>query len=112
VLSQCILISFHRSPLEAARAHGGLPVGWVLPAWNAERRAQAAELQPDYLFCNRKRLPPASEPLWPGPWQWAGYTINDANEALAFGERGFSLLETDCIGRLLGDARLARARHG
>lgn len=112
ILPRCILISFDPVPLAAARSLAGLAIGWVLPAWGPEQHALADGLQPEYLFCNRKRLPPASEPLWPGPWRWAGYTVNDVDEVIAFSERGFSLLETDCISQLLGDARLARAGHG
>lgn len=109
-LPQCIIISFNRVVLFEASRGAGLPIGWVLPSWSPERAVQASELRPEYLFCNRKRVPPG-EALWRGPWQWAGYTVNDADEVLAFGERGFSLLETDCISRLLGDPRLGRAGH-
>ncbi|MGD2112188.1 MAG: glycerophosphodiester phosphodiesterase family protein [Gammaproteobacteria bacterium] len=111
VLSQCHIISFDTAPLAAARRRAGLPVGWVLPAWSPEQRARAAELEPEYLFCNRKRLPPINEPLWPGPWQWVGYTVNDPDEVPGFAERGFAMLETDCISRLLAGPRPAHAAH-
>jgi hypothetical protein len=39
------------------------------------------------------------------------YTVNTAEEALALRKRGVSLLETDVIRELLGDARLAGAGH-
>ena len=101
VQKQCILISFEYAALQHARAHSRLPVGWVLPEWSAENRALAARLAPEYLFCNRKRLPPESEPLWQGPWQWVVYTVNKPDEVAAFRARGIGLVETNVITRLL-----------
>jgi glycerophosphoryl diester phosphodiesterase len=111
VLAQCIIISFEQDPLIHTRAASRLPIGWVLPEWSGAIRATAARLQPDYLICSRKRLPPEPELLWPGPWEWIVYTVNTAEEALALRKRGIRLLETDVIRELLGDARLAGAGH-
>jgi glycerophosphoryl diester phosphodiesterase len=110
VVSQCILISFDYDALVYIRETRALPVGWVIPEWSAANRQRAQELQPDYLFCNRKRLPPDSEPLWQGPWRWAVYTINTADEVLAYGNRGMEMVETNNISRLLVDPKLA-GRH-
>jgi len=106
VLSQCVLISFEYDALIHARRHDGLPVGWVIPEWNDANRRHAEALQPEYLFCNRKRLPPESEPLWPGPWRWTVYTLDSAHEVLAFGRRGMELAETNGFRRLLRDPAL------
>lgn len=103
ILAQCTLISFEYEALQYVRDHSQLPVGWVLPAWSAGNRALAAELAPDYLFCNRKRLPPESEPLWPGPWQWVIYTLNEAAEVKHYLARGAHLIETNVIRRLLAE---------
>jgi glycerophosphoryl diester phosphodiesterase len=111
VLTQCIIISFQQDPLIHTHAASRLPIGWVLPEWSDAIRAAAEQLQPEYLICSRKRLPAEPEPLWPGPWEWIVYTVNTAEEALALRKRGVSLLETDVIRELLGDARLAGAGH-
>ena len=58
VLSQCTLISFDLEALAYARTQRQLPVGWVIPEWTPLNREHAAVLAPQYLFCNRKRLPP------------------------------------------------------
>jgi glycerophosphoryl diester phosphodiesterase len=109
VLAQCIIISFQRDPLLHTRRTGDLPIGWVLPEWSDDTQAAAVELRPEYLICNRKRLPPAPQPLWSGPWRWIAYTVNTAEEALALRARGIALLESDVIRRLLADPRLAGA---
>lgn len=107
VVTQCVLISFDYAALVHSRETCELPVGWVIPAWSGDNRQRAAALQPDYLFCNRKRLPPETEPLWQGPWRWAVYTINTSAEVLACGNRGMELVETNVIRRLLNDPKLA-----
>ena len=104
VASQCVLISFDYAALVYSHQHYRIPIGWVLPEWSAANRSRAAELGPEYLFVNRKRLPAASEPLWQGPWQWAIYTINDAAAVQAYLDRGIQLIETNAITRLLPES--------
>lgn len=103
VLDQCILISFDDAVLARAHRRSTLEIGWVLSEWSAASAATAADLAPEYLFCNRKRLPPAPEPLWQGPWQWVVYIINEASEIEPFHTRGFRLMETNRISKLLAD---------
>jgi glycerophosphoryl diester phosphodiesterase len=106
VLAQCTLISFDHDTLVHARSHCSLPIGWVLSDWSPENEKRAITLAPDYLFCNRKRLPPGNEPLWQGPWQWVVYTINTASDIAPLLERGVQLIETDIIRQLLADPAL------
>ena len=102
VLGQCILISFEYAALEYARAHCALPLGWVLPHWDDDKRRRARALAPDYLFVNRKRLPALPAPLWDGPWRWVVYTVNHMEEIAPYIERGFDMIETNVISKLLG----------
>jgi glycerophosphoryl diester phosphodiesterase len=101
VETQCMLISFDHDALIYIRKHYRIPIGWVLPEWSEVNQSRAMELGPDYLFCNRKRLPAAPAPLWQGPWQWAVYTIDDAVEAHAYLDRGIDLIETNAIRRMM-----------
>jgi glycerophosphoryl diester phosphodiesterase len=103
VLPQCVIISFAHSALLRVREVSALPVGWVLPEWSEYNHHRAGTLAPEYLLCNRKRLPSPGEPLWVGPWRWIVYTINQAHEVLEFGERGIDMVETNVIRRLLHD---------
>lgn len=107
VFEQCIIISFEQDPLIHTRAVSSLPIGWVLPEWSDKTRAAAAQLQPEYLICSRKRLPAEPEPLWTGPWKWIVYTVYTVDDVLALRRRGVDLLETDVIRQLLRDTRLA-----
>ncbi len=107
VVSQCILISFDYDTVVHSRAISELPVGWVIPEWSDSNRRRAETLQPDYLFCNQKRLPQDTELLWQGPWRWVVYTINTAREVLACRSRGMDMMETNTISRLLTDPELA-----
>ena len=106
VFEQIIIISFDYEALLYTRETCELPIGWVLPAWSDENRSRARKLSPEYLFCNRKRLPLESEALWDGPWKWVVYTANDAREITRFMERGVHMVETNIISRLLADPDL------
>ena len=103
VLQQCILISFDYDTLVQARQHCQLPIGWVLSEWSSDSKDHAMKLAPEYLFCNRKRLPADTVPLWQGPWQWVVYTVNTASEVAPFLARGIQLIETNIIRQLLAD---------
>ena len=112
VVGQCIMISFDYEALQYLRSHYQTPVGWVLPEWNDDNRSRAMTLAPEYLFCNRKRLPPDNQPLWQGPWRWAVYTVNDPADARAFLQRGIQLLETNVIRQMLTEPGLEADSHG
>lgn len=106
--AQCVLISFDREVLEAAREAGMQRIGWVLREWNSESYEHAQVLLPDVLICNAEKI--GADELWPGPekkpWQWALYDIVDPDEALRWFARGAGFIETWDIGGMLGDSRL------
>lgn len=104
IKSQCIITSFDYQALEMARGLGNYQIGWVLPEWSEQNRKLAELLAPEYIFCNRKRLPEGKIILWPGPWQWVAYTINDPDDIRYYLKRGFNLVETNCINQLLGES--------
>jgi glycerophosphoryl diester phosphodiesterase len=94
VLEQCVIISFDLAIVRAARKRTGCRIGWALSAWDSNARQQAAELAPEFLFCNVKRLPPVSEGLWQGPWTWVVYEITEAAQARELHDRGVGMIET------------------
>lgn len=103
---QCILIAYNQEALAWTQAkHPTLPIGWVLQHYDHEHRAQAGELQPDYLICNQRKIP-AGQPPWHGDWQWMLYDIVDPAQALQWALKGVSLIETADIGAMLRDPRL------
>lgn len=89
-----VVISFDERILREARSLGKPAVGLVLSAWDANEWERADALEPEYLFCSRRRLPPAGTPLWEGAWQWVVYEINDAEQARALAARGADWIET------------------
>jgi glycerophosphoryl diester phosphodiesterase len=94
VLERCVVISFSADIVAAARERSGCRIGWALRAWDAAHEQQAADLQPDYLFCNVTRLPAAPVPLWTGAWRWVAYEVIDAELARQLTTRGVGMIET------------------
>lgn len=106
-LKQCIVISFDHNCLVPARRLGAARVGWAVEAADEQARRSATELQPDYLFTDEKLFARMRAAL-PGPWQWIVYHTEDAGRVLELAGQGASMVETNDIGTLLGDARLHR----
>ncbi|MCB1723370.1 MAG: hypothetical protein H6959_09740 [Chromatiaceae bacterium] len=98
---QCIVISFDYPVLEHVRNRHPLPIGWVLPEWSDANRTLADRLAPEYLFVDHRRVPSTPQPLWPGPWRWVAYTVNARDEIERLLARGFDLVETNDIRRLM-----------
>ncbi len=105
--ARLVLISVVPGVVAAAR-DAGLASGWVIPGWTDANRTLAARLRPDWLLCNRRRLPPAPAPLWPGDWRWAVYEVRRAAEARQLARRGVGLVETMAVAELV--AELAHGR--
>ncbi len=101
VHTQCVLISFDWELIALIKSHQMYKTGWIIEHWTDEQSAMAARLQPDYLFSSIRCLPEKLDQLWPGPWQWVIYTVDDYATALGYAEAGITLIETDAIGTLL-----------
>lgn len=110
---QCVVISFHFDALAYARRHGDVPLGWVIPRFDAHGRQRASALRPDYLIGNYRKIPSAERP-WPGDWTWMLYDIDDPALALHYAGQGVELIETGNISALLQHPLLARGAcdHG
>jgi len=104
-----VVIGFDERLLQEARSLADVPIGWALRAWDRFHRERAGTLQPEYLFCDRDYLPLAPELLWPGPWQWVVYEINDREEARKLASRGVTAVETADVASML-DAEASAER--
>jgi glycerophosphoryl diester phosphodiesterase len=93
VRERCIVISFDSEACRAARAGGGMPVGWVLDDTPAVMLPAMEALQPEYVFCDHRRLP-AGERVPPGPWTWAAYEVTTAALARDLHRRGVAMVES------------------
>lgn len=99
VKARCIIISFDLPALHFARSLGAA-IGWVLTNYDDDARRQCDALQPEFLFCNYRKLPPDGSSLWPGPWRWALYEVDDAQLARQLTQRGAHLIETMAAGAM------------
>ena len=93
---QCVVISFDLPAIRRARQLGGVAIGWVLTDYDHESQRQCALLDPQFVFCNHRRLP-AREPLWSGGWRWACYEVRDPALARSLAARGVALIETMAV---------------
>lgn len=97
VRDRVVLISYAREVVRHACTLGCAGGGWVLAEYSEAAHAQARELQPEFLICNQRRLPPAPEPLWLGPWQWMSYEVSCLEELRRLQRRGVAWAESrDC----------------
>jgi len=93
VLDRCVMISFDAEACRIARDAAGLPIGWVLEGNTARHLATLEELQPEFAFCDHRRLPAAAA-LPAGSWVWAVYEVTDAQLARALHARGAAMVES------------------
>lgn len=103
---QCVPISFNREAIMLAREMGAPAIGWAVERWDEATRAHAEALSPEYLFCDYKYLPPAPEPMWPGPWKWVAYEVADPALAQSLITSGIDLIETFAIEEMLNNPLL------
>lgn len=97
-----VVISFDDKVLQEARSlQRGVRVGWVLSGTETADAERAATLEPDFLFCDVRRLPTAAQGLWPGTWHWAVYEINDVGYARDLRERGVACIETANVAEMV-----------
>jgi glycerophosphoryl diester phosphodiesterase len=98
ICERVVLISFVSEVARQASVHG-YAGGWVLPRYRGAAQARARELKPDFLICDRRRLPRSSRPLWPGPWQWMSYEVTRPDQLRQLREQGVTYAESmDCCG--------------
>ena len=94
-----VIISFVKDVIDCVKRKSELPTGWVLSKYDAVNQAIANDMQPEYLFCNVKKVNNPSA-LWEGPWKWALYDIMNPAFAYELLEQGVDLIETGDIVKL------------
>ncbi len=101
ILDRCVLISFDLPSLQILRPMTGARIGWVLEKYDDGARDAAAQLAPEYLFCNLERLPEGTSRLWQGPWSWALYEVRDLKTARHCQQIGTTYVESMAVRGLL-----------
>ena len=96
-----VITSSDTDVLAEARHHGAASVAWVLEDLSKTTRVTAGRLAPQYLLCHRDLLPKTADLLWAGPWRWAVYGVETAEDALELAGRGAQLIATDFVAEIL-----------
>ena len=109
---RCVPISKNVAVLEDTRQRGARKIGLIINRYDPATLAIAQKLNPEFLFCNIKKLPPAPQRLWAGSWKWALYEVTVPEDALAWGERGADFIETMEIGEMLKHPLLKQVNEG
>ena len=93
------VISKHDVALEQMRKRIELPIGWVVPDFNAATEARATEMGFDFMFINQTRFE-AWKAGHQKTEQWVIYTVNDLQTATHHVNAGADMIETDVFGKL------------
>lgn len=101
VREQCVPISADLPAVQACRQAGAIAVGWEIDEYDGHSQLKYEALRPDYLFCDRTRLPSLIQRLWRGPWHWAISAVDQVADALAWAERGAAFVQTMAVRPLL-----------
>ena len=102
VLGRCAMISFDADAVRLARMTGKLPIGWVLDADPAQLRPMLELMNPEYVFCDHRRLPAGRAPP-AGAWAWVAYEVTEAALALELAGRGVAMVESMAPRRLAAE---------
>jgi glycerophosphoryl diester phosphodiesterase len=102
------VISFDLECLRLVQAEHIAPVGWVISHYDAATLGKIEREPVDVVISDVRKLPPATEVLWQGPWQWFIYDVVDPESLAAWQQRGIRYIETWDIQTLL-DARGGRS---
>ncbi len=95
-----VIISFVENVIEYVQQLKRYPVGLVVKKYDEEHYLKAIEIQPNYLFCNVKKINNKLFNLWHGTWKWALYDLKNPARAYELLQEGASLIETGDIVKL------------
>lgn len=87
-----VFISFHAEFIAYIKQSTAIPAGWVIKIYNDDAIKQAAKIQPDYLICNKTKLPKGLLPK--GSWDWFVYDVVDKQEAIVLHDKGVQYIES------------------
>ena len=102
VLDRCAVISFDADAVRLARTSGHVAIGWVLEGDPLQLRPVLEVMNPEYVFCDHRRLPAGRAPP-AGAWTWVSYEVADAALALDLAGRGVAMVESMAPVRLAAE---------
>jgi len=105
VRQQCVVISFDLSAVHESRRVGADAVGWILDRYDDRARMKYEAFKPDYVVCDRLKLPTTAAKLWRGPWAWVIYEVDQAADALALAARGVDFVQGTAVRSLMQELK-------
>jgi len=102
VLPQCVLISFNDKFIEYARQQNFPCVGLVLKNWEELNQGFIADIEPEYIFIDTKKVP-AGSLLYDIASTTVIYEVEDPQEASQWFEQGADMIETFDIGGMISE---------
>lgn len=91
-----VVISFVYDVAAMTKSTYHLAGGWVLTDFNARSKQRCEKLNPEYIFCNVKKIEQIDD-LWAGDWRWVLYDIMDPSEAWHWLQAEHVMVETGDI---------------
>ncbi|MEE8387941.1 MAG: glycerophosphodiester phosphodiesterase family protein [Acidiferrobacterales bacterium] len=93
VRKRCVLISFDYDFMLAARRNGWEYIGVILESWGDRNQRIVDDIQPQYTFCNYKKLPKLGS-VKKRKSRLVLYEVNDPKLAIKLAKRGADYIET------------------
>lgn len=93
IRKRCVLISFDYDFILAARRNGWEYIGVILDRWGDRKQRIVNDIQPQYIFCNYKKLPKLGS-VSKGKPRLVLYEVTDPKLAIKLAERGADYIET------------------
>ncbi len=107
--SQCIIISFNQDVVQHYAQNSQARTGWIIPEWTDKAHQTAKDLQPDFLFSNKKLLPNNPEDWWKiqakRNGKWAIYNVDEAQELDQWINKGLQYIETNNVAAIMQSIR-------
>ncbi len=95
-----MVISYSLEALQCVRQFADFPIGAVIDDWTEHDQPAIRQLNPDYLFCGLKSLPPEGK-LECENCELVLFECTDPQQAVSLLQRGANLIETFAIGEML-----------
>ncbi len=100
VANQCVLISFSDEFIHHAWKQGYPRLGLVLKQWSDLEESFIAEIQPEFIFCDAKKVPDGVT-LDHIESTVVIYEVEDPDQTIAWFDRGADMVETFDIGGMI-----------
>lgn len=113
-IKQIVIISFSYRFLRLLQKTSPLPIGFVLPNWQANSQKMKKKLQPHYIFCDTEIIPSSFSltPALSHTSLWVLYEVASIKQVNLYTQRGFRYFETFTSSKLLAATSALKTTTG